>query len=34
MLAPMLLLLALTLDPDLLEELAEIIEEWPPEAEA
>lgn len=34
MLAPMLFLLALTNDPQLLAELAELLEEWQPEAEA
>jgi hypothetical protein len=34
MLAPLLLLLALTNDPELLAELAELLEAWQPEAEA
>lgn len=34
MLAPLLFLLALTNDPRLLAELAELLEEWEPEAEA
>jgi hypothetical protein len=34
MLAPLLLLLALTNDPDLLADLAELLESWQPEAQA